>query len=1066
MHTSTTTQVGLAPRVLLRAGAALEALLLIVTPPAVLLALVGSPLDPPAALRTTDALTQQIDDATVVWLIALPCWLLWLHLLGSIAIEVLRQSRGSTLRMPLPGLLFGANSLLASHLVATLLLSGHATSSLTTSGIATSLSAAPAASATTSVAVTPPTPDVTTPRAVPRNAASVAVAAAGIECRVLPPEGRHHDTLWDIAERHLDDGTRWREIFALNEGREMPDGHRLTQASLVYPGWILRLPADAKALAIDAVPTDAVPTDGTTTPPGDVASPTEGGPLLPQVGLPVTVTPPIARHHADPPPPLSATPAATPPAQAEAPVRNPAPVTDHESDQTGAPVPAAVGTGLLGLAAAGLLTAVTRRRKVAARRRPVGTRPATPAPELRDTEAQLRKQARSAADIAAAVRLTLLLAQRHAPDHTVAAVWHHHDDSLELVLRRTATPVTETPVPAPPAPFHPTDRGWLLPADSRRYLFATSRNPQSSSRSEPRLDERIAAELATQADPFPLLLPVGTQDGSSLVVNLEPLGLITVTRDRPDDLLQDGSLPIAILGAWAQQLAGAPWAELAHVAVAPALSPLAGGSDRIDVLSADLLASLQRQTLDPALPADSAAGTPVGSLEHARRTDPDGAGTAGPVVLLGVTTAHVPEHVLTMSLSQRSHVTVLLTDPHPDAHSWQLHSDGTVTIPTLADRLVPTRLDPDAQSLIARLLEHAQDPPHASEDDDGVVARAVDAPPTPPADAAALDDATEQQDVEPEPTAVALRHAPARPEAAIDLSIYDSGDDHDPQVEGVAVPEPGTVHDGADTMDAAKDDPPVEAGEVAHGEAAADVASTATAASAETQVRVDVLGPVSITGTLRAPRDLLRQLLVYLALHRRPILPEALWAAVLPDRPYHDHVLRSRCSDLKKYLHGQLEKDGRAWFLPDAIRCDWQEFRALAAGDETQQLQALALVRGRPFEDVLDEDWIHLEGHATELEASIVDLALDVATRALDRGDSITAGDAAAAGLKASPYEERLYQLAMKAASQRGAHSTARALHRQLRYVLDEEIDPDDSEQPSTRALVLDLLEEQRTLGT
>jgi nucleoid-associated protein YgaU len=54
-----------------------------------------------------------------------------------------------------------------------------------------------------------------------------------------------HDTLWDLAERHLGDGARYNEILQLNRDRPQPDGRRLQSPSRLYPGWVLRLPADA-----------------------------------------------------------------------------------------------------------------------------------------------------------------------------------------------------------------------------------------------------------------------------------------------------------------------------------------------------------------------------------------------------------------------------------------------------------------------------------------------------------------------------------------------------------------------------------------------------------------------------------------------------------------------------------------------------------------------------------------------------------------------------------------------------------------------------------------------------
>ncbi|WP_432887893.1 BTAD domain-containing putative transcriptional regulator [Kribbella sp. CA-245084] len=62
---------------------------------------------------------------------------------------------------------------------------------------------------------------------------------------VKAPHTHRHDSLWDIAEKHLGDGRRYTEIYELNKERVQPDGQRLHLARLIMPGWNLIMPEDA-----------------------------------------------------------------------------------------------------------------------------------------------------------------------------------------------------------------------------------------------------------------------------------------------------------------------------------------------------------------------------------------------------------------------------------------------------------------------------------------------------------------------------------------------------------------------------------------------------------------------------------------------------------------------------------------------------------------------------------------------------------------------------------------------------------------------------------------------------
>ncbi|MFJ9551064.1 LysM peptidoglycan-binding domain-containing protein [Streptomyces erythrochromogenes] len=60
------------------------------------------------------------------------------------------------------------------------------------------------------------------------------------------------ESLWSIAEHTLGDGQRWEEIAQLNEGRAMAEGTIFRAEQPIQPGWVLALPAAAKASGIRA----------------------------------------------------------------------------------------------------------------------------------------------------------------------------------------------------------------------------------------------------------------------------------------------------------------------------------------------------------------------------------------------------------------------------------------------------------------------------------------------------------------------------------------------------------------------------------------------------------------------------------------------------------------------------------------------------------------------------------------------------------------------------------------------------------------------------------------------
>lgn len=93
----------------------------------------------------------------------------------------------------------------------------------------------------------PPTPAAATERAeVPRQAAARGPAIIHVADQRYLYTVERHDTLSKVAKEWLGDAGRWPEVCGLNKHRHFPVGGVLRDCDLIYPGWELRLPADAR----------------------------------------------------------------------------------------------------------------------------------------------------------------------------------------------------------------------------------------------------------------------------------------------------------------------------------------------------------------------------------------------------------------------------------------------------------------------------------------------------------------------------------------------------------------------------------------------------------------------------------------------------------------------------------------------------------------------------------------------------------------------------------------------------------------------------------------------------
>ncbi|MYS85417.1 LysM peptidoglycan-binding domain-containing protein [Embleya scabrispora] len=190
---------------------------------------------------TFEALLERPADAGVAYVAALAVgWLAWAILAGSVLWEIPAALRGRTRR--------AVRGFRWSQRLAAFLLGGLA---LTMSGgPALAAHAAPVAAASAPAGVE------TTAQAAPAAPAVARGSAAPTGATYTVQRG---DTLWDIAERTLGDGARWHEIAELNDGRDMGDGHTFRAADDIDVGWVLRMPAGARATTPAAAPESADP---------------------------------------------------------------------------------------------------------------------------------------------------------------------------------------------------------------------------------------------------------------------------------------------------------------------------------------------------------------------------------------------------------------------------------------------------------------------------------------------------------------------------------------------------------------------------------------------------------------------------------------------------------------------------------------------------------------------------------------------------------------------------------------------------------------------------------------
>ncbi|MEN8654008.1 bacterial transcriptional activator domain-containing protein [Streptomyces sp. 21So2-11] len=508
---------------------------LLVAVPGALIAFVGWPL--PDELPSLETLQSEITVMAFVHVLTVVVWLAWAQFTACVLVEMKAALSGVGMPSRVPGA--GPSQMMARQLVAALLLVGATAASFAPgmSQLGQQLENEHRPSAAASAQQTPgglfgQQQQAQTANALAEQAAVQGEQAAGESgkqdatkfYRIQPPEGRHHDSLWEVAERHLDDGRRYKEIYQLNKDRVQPDGSKLSQASLIRPGWIMEMPADAHGGEIVDMPDETPKVSEQLR--EQIAEYAKSGEHAQGAGGGSGSVGGDSDTRQIPMPK---------PRPAEDPAQQPAPVVEeapaaNEGSSFGLPE-ALIGAPLL---AAGLLVALGRRRRhtlwqsamnaVAGVR---GTEPPTPTGTAADVQDALLVGADPEAVRLLDLSLRGLAASLGAesrPLPVVYAAWLSRGD-LHLQLAH--------PAGAPPTP-------WQVGQDQTFWRL-----------------ERAAAEVYEETEtaaPYPGLVSIGTLDDARLLLNLEAVpGIVSLTGAPADRA--------SVLSSVAAELATNGWSD-------------------------------------------------------------------------------------------------------------------------------------------------------------------------------------------------------------------------------------------------------------------------------------------------------------------------------------------------------------------------------------------------------------------------------------------------------------------------------------------------------------------------
>ena len=1083
-------------------SAALLLIILVAGIPAALIMLAGNPLPP---LEVLQGMLSQPDYGGKLLFgtfFPLVAWAAWATFAFSIIIEIPAAFRG--IKAPqIRGL--GPQQAFAAALIGAILFTA-------TAG---SLAGASTAQATESVT---PTQTVSAPQTISEATTTDTTQAAQkteTPAITLPTYTvQTGDSLWKIAEHHLGDGTRYKEIAQLNYDKIQPDGRTLTQEHWIDPGWTLNLPADA-TVAAPAADTHTVAPGETLSgiaqeELGDAAQADEifaaststvqeGGqhltdPNLIQPGWKLTIpteTAATAMTEApaapQPTPPEASAPVVESP-QAQAPaVESPAPAKDTQSDalagmgiaptspatenapakpqsnQTPAPATATqeaasaevldtrtIG-GLGAIACAGILSVLGLLRLRQRRRRQPGKRVNMPAGDSATVELQLRS-----------VEDPLLVADLDAGLKFLAEWAQDTNTALpQMFSARVAPDEIAIYLAAPaelPAPFIRAEK------DGTVWTLDASQIPELN---------RIPSA------PYPALVTLG-QDANNahIMVDLEFLGSLNI----------DGTAEYQAqaLNAMAIEMASSPWGEdlqITLVGIAEGL-PAALKTGRVRHLDdMDTLLTRLRGKVKATEAAFAALG--VSSVEEARTLGSDAQSWIPEIVILGTTPEEPARTELADLVSRIPRLGIAAVTAGQLAGDWtlNLHDYSTATLAPIGLQLTPQMIsDPEyAQILTLLATTEGLDAPGPE------WARNLDPEEINLVDLRAQDEAEAEAPVrhlEAVPEDVPLEGESEQSQEAAPVEAEDAS------AAAVSITEADetdialTQAQAGAASPVQEEEPPAEEAPL-QGAAAAVVREVlGEEIQEDLNPIICILGPVVVRNIRGEVPTTAKQAVSTATVARCTALAaflslnpgassESFHQAFWPNQDPAGKTASSNRNKLSNQTRNWLGQDQEGdpymphaalegYRLDDSVRTDWGVWLDLIGEDLAQTptprlVAALRLVRGQPFAGVKESNYAWAEVMRQEMIAAICDAAHELANRSIRTKQAANGRLAAAKGIMVDPTNEAMWRDAMLAEHIAGDRSGIEKTVAKLQAFLNDFEDGYEPE-PKTQELINSLM--------